>query len=424
MTGIGSPGGRARLAARAHALMLALVCAVAPLRAQEPARRDLEVNISGYLQVDARWISSSPGQRGDDGPLLRRARLLVEASSPQGWALRLQPDFGLGRSQIQDAYLAYRTSASGSAYHARAGRFRPAFGVERTQPSSALLFPERSAINTLMPARALGAQFAMERPRLTATLGAFHSGAGRDASVDTDGDPEAGPSEGYDIVSRVLWRARIAPAMGLELHVGAMLGATDGTADEPGLARLLTVGQQPVVTFARGAVPDSVARADGRHARYALGALAFTRRAAGGAEVVMFSQRALRGGWSGTLPAAAWSVRASRVWRGARSSAYDIVADSTARRGVVELGFRLGGVLVGERAVHELAASVAGAPAVRTAGGGVAFRWLPGPRTHLALSYDYTAIRRARIGASTAAPGAFAGSTAEHALVVRLQQGF
>lgn len=391
----------------------------APDSTRRPAARDVDLAVSGYLQTDARWVSPT-ARRGDDGPLLRRARLLFDATAPGGWALRLQPDFGLGRVQIQDAYVALQRTAARGALEARAGRFRPAFGVERTQSSSTLLFPERSAVNTVMPSRALGAQLLATRGALTLALGAFHSAAGRDAaSADTDGDPEAGPSVGYDLLARAVWRA----GAGVEVHAATMRGTTDGTADEPGLARVLTVGQQPAFAFANDEALGSgaVARADGLHARHTLGLRQATRRVLAGAEVVASSQRVARGAWRGTLPVQAWAARAAYVWRGSRGPGDEVRPDTGARSGAVEVGTRAGGVRVGRAAVERVA-SDGTPPAVTLANGGVAVSWLPSARTRLAASYDYTALRRLPAPAGT--PGRPAAPGAEHALVVRVQQAF
>ncbi len=99
---------------------------------------DIRVTLGGYLQVDSRWLSGAT-QRLPDGIVLRRARLVVDAQMPSGWSLRLQPDFGQGRVQVQDAFVGYEHAS----FFARVGRFRPNYGLERMQSSSTLLFPER-----------------------------------------------------------------------------------------------------------------------------------------------------------------------------------------------------------------------------------------------------------------------------------------
>jgi hypothetical protein len=61
-------------------------------------------------------------------------------------------------------------------------------------------------------------------------------------------------------------------------------------------------------------------------------------------------------------------------------------------------------------------------PAVTLAGGGAAVGWLPTAYTRLAASYDHTTLGR-QLPAAEARGGA-RGAVAEHALIVRVQQGF
>ena len=66
----------------------------------------VRLGITGYVQVDGRWVSEATTSV-QDGLLVRRARLMFDASGEDGWHLRLQPDFGQGRVKVQDAFVGF-----------------------------------------------------------------------------------------------------------------------------------------------------------------------------------------------------------------------------------------------------------------------------------------------------------------------------
>jgi phosphate-selective porin OprO/OprP len=222
---------------------------------------DLRVSLGGYLQVDGRW-SSGPQSRAPDGMLLRRARLVFDAARPDGWHVRLQPDFGQGRVLIQDAFVGWR----GATVAVRAGRFRPAFGTERMQSSSTLLFPERSIVNTLMPSRSMGVQVTGERRQVNMAIGAFRTPISTDVQViDTDGDVGARTGVGHDLLARVGWRM-VHRRRYLDAQAGLLAGHEQGTAETPAIPRVLSVGQLPIAAVRNDA--GRVVIADGaRHRR-------------------------------------------------------------------------------------------------------------------------------------------------------------
>ena len=401
------------------------------------------VTLAGYLQADAR-LARGPVP-GNEGVLLRRARLTLEARGRGGWSLRLQPDFGQGRAQIQDGYVAWaaggpagaRLSAGTRGLAVRAGRFRPPYGVERALPSSALLFPERSLVNAFMPSRLFGAEAAVRRKRWTATAGAFQAAGIRDALVDTDGDPVGVAQAGADAVLRATWRPFVArfPAAAppLELQAGGMLGRYRGGDPEfPGVERFLTAALRPALAWreaggeggggdAGGADGLGATLADGTRQRATLGGQAVRGPLHVLAEVAWLAQRVRRdvtGPEDGPVGSAdrallrhaGWHLRASWLAGGRRAADYDV--EPTGRRGAVEVGARAAAARF-DRASARFAAPDANARAL--AGGGVAVAWVPRPGTRLSASGDLTRL--------TPAPGGAPRGT-ERAMTVRVQQGF
>ena len=359
------------------------------------------VTIGGYLQADGRWISG-PAPRAPDGLLLRRARLIVDASTTGGWLLRLQPDFGQGRVLVQDAFV----GQAGRRHVLRLGRFRPAFGTERMQSSATLLAPERGIVNSLMPSRMVGIQLAATHGTWQLAIGGFRTPIGPEAaSVDTDGDVEAVAGSGHDLLVRVARTHRWAGGE-VEVQSGVLAGSEQGTLEAPAVPRLLSVAQQPIATFRADGTRAGTVRAAGTRARVSTGLLVTTSQSVAALEGAWFMQRVAYGDVIGTPTVGAGTLRVARTWNGVRQRTQEI--RPTSRRGAIDLGVRAGAMRVWEPGPATLLSRGSSAR-VRTAG--VAVSWLPTPLTRLTLAYDITTRR---------------GSNAptEHALLARWQQGF
>lgn len=402
---------------------MAIVCALAvfcPLRAPAQAgpaesgrgtdergalrlgsTADVVLTLGGYLQTDGRWLSGARGQQ-PDGLLLRRARLVFDAAMRDGWHVRLQPDFGQGRVLVQDAYVGRERGT----LTVRAGRFRPTFGTERMQSSSTLLSPERGIVNSLMPSRSFGAQLGVARGTWRLVLGGFRTPIGTDAApVDTDGDVDAGAGVGYDLLLRVS-HARTWSGGYVDVQAGLLAGSERGTADSPALSRVLSVAQQPILTFRRTDGALGTARAAGARTRLSTGALLGSSTSMMALEGALFTQRVdfAQQGYSPTVGAG--TLRVARVWNGTRSRLQEIVPRN--RTGALDLGVR-GGV-VGTWG-EGLGAIVTRGSVTHARTAGVAVSWLPSVLTRLTLGYDITTRR------SSSAPH-------EHAVLARWQQGF
>jgi len=364
-------------------------------------RADVAVTLSGYLQVDGRWLSGAT-QRLPDGILLRRARLIVDAALPSGWRLRLQPDFGQGRVLVQDAFVGLERGG----LLVRAGRFRPNYGLERMQSSSTLLFPERSLINSLAPSRSLGAQLRWDRGAWAVTAGGFRTPIGTDAAaIDTDGDVEATIGSGHDLLLRTAWAWR-REARYVDVQATLLDGRERGSLESPAMSRILTVGQQPIAAFRNDGTLAGTVTAAGTRRRVSAGTVIGTGRTMLALEGALLGQRGALGGTARTVTTMGYVLRANRVWNGRQLPSQEIVPASAS--GAFEAGLRVGalgswgdgaGTLLSARSER------------RVASAGAAVGWVPGPLTRLSLAYDITATDRLR-------------RVKEHALMLRVQQAF
>ena len=362
---------------------------------------EVALTLGGYLQVDGRWVSGAL-QSQPDGLLLRRARLIFDAAMPGGWHVRLQPDFGQGRVLVQDAFVGFE----GARVMARIGRFRPAYGVERFQSSATLLHSERSLVNSLMPSRSFGAQVAVQRDALTLTFGAFRTPIGTDLQVvDTDGDVDAREGSGHDWLARAVW-ARRRGARYASAQLALIAGRERGELEATGVARLLTVGQQPLLAFRSEGTRDGTAVADGARRRISGGGLLGNAHTMLAFEGALFTQGARVADTRREVTAGVLAWRGAHVIGGTRRNSQEVLPSNS--RGAIDLGARIAVLGVwGE----DIGRVITRRSVTRATSGGVAVGWIPTSLTRLSLTYELTVVPPGR-------------SVREHALFLRVQQGF
>ena len=186
---------------------------------------DYQLRIGGYMHVDGRFYLSHPAAGTVDTFVLRRVRPVLEGTVARYVNFRLIPDFGEGKTVLQDAYVELRYFPKASL---RAGKFKTPFGLERLQSATDILFVERGLPTALVPNRDLGVQLSgdLAKGRLNYAAGVFN-GTPDGGSVDADSDI------GKDAVLRVFATpfqtvATGHPLKGLGFGVAASIGSQRG----------------------------------------------------------------------------------------------------------------------------------------------------------------------------------------------------
>ena len=114
------------------------------------------LKLRGMLQVDSRtFFDDSPFSEGNDGFLVRRARIIFEGTVFRDFDFLLVPDFAGNNSSLVDAWLNYRYQP---ALQLRFGKMKGPVGLENLQADAVGSFNERSLANDLVPSRNLGVQ--------------------------------------------------------------------------------------------------------------------------------------------------------------------------------------------------------------------------------------------------------------------------
>lgn len=185
---------------------------------------DFRLRLRALIHADARAFTSSKGFTGTDTFYLRRVRPIIEGTLYKYFDFRLVPDFGEGRTVLQDAYVDVNVRPEA---RLRAGKSKEPFSLERLQSASDLHFIERSIANNLAPNRDVGVQLFGDVLNGTVSyqLGAYN-GTPDGGSLDTD------PGNDKDFVGRVFVQPFRNQEKSALRELGVGVAATIGKRDE------------------------------------------------------------------------------------------------------------------------------------------------------------------------------------------------
>jgi phosphate-selective porin OprO and OprP len=266
------------------------------------ASGDFQLRVGGYMHADGRFYASRPASGIVDTFVLRRVRPVLEGTVAKYVNFRLMPDFGEGKTVLQDAYVELRYFPKATL---RAGKFKAPFGLERLQSATDILFVERGLPTALVPNRDLGVQLSgdLAKGRLNYAAGVFN-GTPDGGSVDADSDI------GKDTVLRVFatpfqTAAAGHPLKGLGFGVAASIGSQRGA-----LPSFKTAGQATFFGYASGAAASGNRTRVSPQAQYYQGPLGLF------AEYVQSNQRIVRGAAAAIVNNSAWQVAGSYLLTG------------------------------------------------------------------------------------------------------------
>ena len=114
---------------------------------------DYNIGFGGIMQGDGRFFTSGADKNVGSTFFLNRVRPILTGSVAKYYNFNITPDFGQGRTVLQDAYLniTYFDFAS-----LRTGKYKAPLDLERLQSDRDLEFSERSLIQNLVPNRDYG----------------------------------------------------------------------------------------------------------------------------------------------------------------------------------------------------------------------------------------------------------------------------
>lgn len=374
------------------------------------ADKAYNLKLRGYAQTDARVFADDDSKTLTDTLLMRRARLIIEGDLGPAFAFRISPDFGNGKTELQDCFLDIKAAEPANL---RIGRAKVPFGLERLQSTSETFFNETALSTALTPNYDEGVYLFGTAGILEYSLGACNGGPDG-ASIDSDNNDDK------DLVARLF----VTPFKdsdqdllnGLSFGVAGTWGKQLGSETTPNLPSYRTAGQQTFFAYTTSTNKGGTAFADGDRSRLAP-QFYYTACSFGLlGEYVMSAQDVVNGKGSKTVDNTGWQLAATYVLTGETPSLKGVkplkpFKPAAGQWGAVELAARYSRLDIDDAAfdagLADFKKSAAAAESVA-----VGVNWYLTRQVKLVLNYEQTSFE----------DGAATGDKADEKLVLTRAQ--
>ena len=280
-----------------------------------------QLKLRGVMHVDGRFFESDDPEGLKDTWQATRVRPIVEGTLGGIYDFRLTPDFGQGRTVIQDAYV---TGRFDPAFQVTAGKFKSPVGLERLQSASDIRMVARGFPTQLAPNRDIGLQVAggLLGDRLNYQF-AYLNGSNDGGSSETFADVDLNDDKEYAarVFAHPFGNSENFALRGLGVGIAGTYTSQTGTTAQPLLPVFRTPAQSTFFRYRTGATPTL---ADGERTRLAPQLYYYVGRFGLLSEYTTVSQEVSRtttaGRRAGTLDTSAWQVQASWFLTGKEES--------------------------------------------------------------------------------------------------------
>jgi phosphate-selective porin OprO/OprP len=358
------------------------------------------LKLRGVMHVDGRFFESDDPEGLKDTWQATRVRPIVEGTLGGIYDFRFTPDFGQGRTVIQDAYI---TGRFNPAFQVTAGKFKSPVGLERLQSANDIRMVARGFPTQLAPNRDIGLQVAggLLGDRLNYQV-AYLNGSNDGGSSEAFADVDLNDDKEYAarVFAHPFGDSESFALRGLGVGIAGTYTSQTGTTAQPLLPVLRTPAQSTFFRYRTGTTPTL---ADGERTRLAPQLYYYVGRFGLLGEYTTVSQEVSRtttaGRRVGTLDTSAWQVQASwfltgeeESFRGFKPNNVFSLADNT--WGAFELVARYQEIDPDDDAFVGGAASFADpVNAAREATAyGVGLNWYLNENLKWVLNYDHTSF--------------------------------
>ena len=347
---------------------------------------DFQFRVRGYIQADGRFFFDQSSSAIDTF-VLRRVRPVFEGTVYKIFDFKIMPDFGLGTTVLQDAYLDARFSPM---FKVRFGKAKTPFGLERLQSATDLIFIERSLATNLVPNRDLGISVYGDSEKWSYAAGIFNGvvdlGSG---DIDTGGDSK-------DFAGRIF----VWPFAQLGIGIATTAGNQDGTLVSPGLPNYRTQGQLTWFRYRIGSSVVATTLANGTRLRLSPQLTYYKGSFGILAEYVSSSQEVVNGTNAADIRNEAWNFTTHYVLTGEPAGYKGVSPESpfdpgSGSFGAWEVAFRYSRLDIDEDAFPVFADPVTSASQAENLAAGV--NWYLNKNVKFMLDYDHTTFQDAGI---------------------------
>jgi phosphate-selective porin OprO/OprP len=271
------------------------------------ANGDYALKLRGYIQADGRFVEGQDSTTTNDKFLLRRVRPILEGTVAKYVDFKIMPDFGDGKTKLQDAYLDLKYFPQAKI---RVGKFKSPFGLERLQSSANLRFVERALPDNLAPNRDIGL---MVHGDLFDGLLNYQAGIfnGVADGGSTDSDTNGAKELAVRMIVNPFKNTSIEALQGLGVGAAVTHGNQSGSGFLPSYK---TAGRETFFKYRSGV------EADGDHTRVSPQAYYYYKSFGLLGEWIQSSQEVTNGSQSDSIANSGWQVAASYLLTGEKAS--------------------------------------------------------------------------------------------------------
>ncbi|HVN41496.1 MAG TPA: porin [Steroidobacteraceae bacterium] len=220
------------------------------------------ITLHGTLLADGRFFASADPTGLTNTWQLTQVRPIVEGTVGEIFDFRFVPDFGQGKTVIQDAYVSARVLPQAAI---TVGKFKAPVSLERLQQDIDTRFLFRAFPTSLAPNRDLGAQLAgtVLDHRLSYAV-AWTNGVNDGSSTDAFGDTDT--NNGKEWAGRLFalpfGDSDVFVLRGLGLGVAGTAGRFDGTNAQPLVPTYKTPAQSTFFVYRGGTATPTLANGE------------------------------------------------------------------------------------------------------------------------------------------------------------------
>ncbi|MFK8069026.1 MAG: OprO/OprP family phosphate-selective porin [Gammaproteobacteria bacterium] len=138
--------------------------------------------VGGQILTDFAWYDEDKSDLGD-GTKYRTSRLFLQGTLFKDWHYKGEYDFADENVKAKDVWISY---TGFSPLYIKAGHYKPPFSLEQLTSIRFITFLERGFLDNFVPGRLMGVSAGTTGENWSATLGAFGSSAGGDATQEGD----------------------------------------------------------------------------------------------------------------------------------------------------------------------------------------------------------------------------------------------